>query len=119
MHGPGRLVYIARMALSRIDAIRKILEKTPTDPFPRYGLAMELKNQNLLDEAKAEFDELERRFPDYVPQYLMHFNLLVALKRKDDARALGERGVAACSRKGDTHALGELQGAIDSLDSGD
>src|SRR5579883_2973406 len=93
----------------RLDAIRKILATSPNDPFPRYGLAMELKNLGRLDEARAEFEELERRHPDYVPQYLMHLNVLAALKRKDDAKALGARGVEAARRRGDHHALNELQ----------
>jgi hypothetical protein len=105
--------------MSRIDAIRKIMESAPGDPFPRYGLAMELKNAGRLDEAHAEFEELERRFPDYVAQYLMHHNVLVALRRKDEARAVGERGVAAAQRKGDQHAANELQAALEALDFAD
>jgi hypothetical protein len=103
-------------APSRIDAIRRIMESTPGDPFPRYGLAMELKNTGLLDEAEAAFAELEQRFPDYVPQYLMRHHLLLSLRRKDEARAVCERGLAAAARKGDSHARGELQQALDALD---
>jgi hypothetical protein len=101
---------------ARADAIRKIIDATPNDPFPRYGLAMELKNSGSLDEAHAAFDELERRFPDYAPQYLMHFNVLVALERKPDARALATRGLVAIRKKGDGHAAGELEGALAALD---
>ena len=76
---------------------------------------MELKAQGLLDEARAAFEEVERRFPDYVPQYLMHVNVLASLKQRDAARAVGERGLAAARRKGDSHAHGELQSALDGL----
>src|SRR5438128_2056914 len=107
------------MPPSRLDAIRKILEQAPNDPFPRYGLAMELKNLGRLHEALDAFAELERRHPDYVPQYLMHFNLLVTHKRKDDAKALAARGLAAARKKGDGHAAGELQAAVDQLDETD
>ena len=105
--------------MSRIEAIRKIMDSQPTEPFPRYGLAMELKNGKQLDAALVEFAELERRFPDYVPQYLMHFNLLVELKKKDEARALAERGLASARRSGNNHALGELQQAVDALEDAD
>ena len=104
------------MPLSRLDALKQFVEKSPGDPFPRYGLAMELKSQGRLDEAHAAFVEMEQRFPDYVAQYLMHCNVLAALKRKDDAKAVGARGVEAARRKGDNHALGELQAALDGLD---
>lgn len=106
-------------APARIDAIRKIMEASPKDPFPRYGYAMELKNLGRLDEAVGAFEELERLFPDYVAQYLMHHNVLVSLRRKDDARAVCERGIAAASRKGDAHAAGELRGALDALEYAD
>ena len=99
-----------------IDAIKKIIAVQPNEPFPRYGLAMELKRLGRLDEAHEAFEEMERRFPDYTAQYLMHTNLLVELKRKEEARAVGERGVEAARRKGDAHALGELQSALDNLE---
>lgn len=102
--------------LTRAEAIRRIIATSPSDPFPRYGLAMELKNTGQLDEAHAAFEELESRFPDYPAQYLMHFNVLVGLGRKPDARAVAERGLVALRKKGDQHALGELQGALDQLD---
>ena len=103
----------------RLDAIRKILQQRPEDAFARYGLAMELKNLGRLDEAHAEFEALTKTSPEYVPQYLMHINVLAALKRKDDAKAVGARGLEAARKKGDFHALGELQDAIDSLDNAD
>ncbi|MSP62129.1 MAG: hypothetical protein EXR72_17700 [Myxococcales bacterium] len=105
--------------MSRIDSIRKIVELQPNDPFPRYGLAMELKNGGLLAESTEAFDELERRHPDYLPQYLMHFNVLTSLQRKDDARSLAERGLVAIRKKGDGHAQGELQAALDALSDED
>ena len=107
------------MPPNRLDAIRKFVELSPNDPFPRYGLAMELSNLGRLDDARAEFEELERRAPDYVPQYLMHFNVLIKQKRKDDARALADRGLAAARRKGDGHAANELQAAVEQLEFSD
>jgi predicted Zn-dependent protease len=105
--------------MSRIDAIRKIVESQPNDPFPRYGLAMELRNAERLDEAHAEFEELARRHPDYVPQYLMHVQLLARMSRKDAARAVAEQGLAAARSKGDMHALNEIQAALEGLDAED
>jgi predicted Zn-dependent protease len=102
--------------VARIDAIRKIVESSPNDPFPRYGLAMELKNLGQLDEAEAAFVELEARCPEYVPQYLMRFNLLVEMGKKDEARAVGKRGVEVMRKKGDGHALGEMEGALEGLE---
>jgi hypothetical protein len=102
--------------MSRLDAIRKIVEQSPGDPFPRYGLAMELKNQKLHAEAREEFRALEARFPDYIPQYLMHGNLLVELKLPDEAKAVLTRGLAAARKKGDAHAAGEIESALAALE---
>jgi tetratricopeptide (TPR) repeat protein len=101
--------------MSRIDAIKKIVEQQPNDPFPRYGLAMEYKNAGRHDEAHAAFAELEARHPEYVAQYLMHGNLLASMHRLDEARGVYERGLVAARKKGDGHAAGELQGALDNL----
>jgi Flp pilus assembly protein TadD len=100
-----------------LDVLRKFVEKAPNDPFPRYGLAMELKKLGQRDEAEAEFAELERRHPDYVAQYLMRANNLIDSERLDDARGVLARGIAAAQRKRDGHALGELQGALANLES--
>jgi predicted Zn-dependent protease len=105
--------------MSRIDAIKKIVESQPNDPFPRYGLAMEYKNAGRAEEAHAQFVELETRHPEYVAQYLMHGNLLVTMHQLDEARGVLERGIAAARKKGDSHALGELEGALAGLPTDD
>ncbi len=101
--------------MNRLENIEKIVARTPTDPFARYGLAMELKRLGRNDDAEAAFAELETRHPDYVAQYLMRAQLLSTMQRRDDARAVTERGIAASQKKGDTHALGELRQLLDTL----
>jgi predicted Zn-dependent protease len=101
--------------MSRIDVIKKILEKAPNDPFPRYGLAMEYKNAGMADEAHVTFTELESRHPEYVASYLMHGNLLASMHKLDEARAVYRNGIAAARKKGDAHTLGELESALQTL----
>ena len=105
--------------MSRIEAIQKIVAQSPNDPFPRYGLAMEYKNAGRAEEAHQAFAELETRFPDYVAQYLMHGNVLASLHKIEEAKGVYERGIAAARKKGDAHALGELQGALAGLPTDD
>jgi predicted Zn-dependent protease len=102
--------------MSRIDNIRKIVEQQPNDPFARYGLAMELKNAGQGDEAHAQFEELEKRHPEYVAQFLMHANLLRDLGRRDDAKQCLERGIAVAAKVRNQHALGEMQDALAALE---
>jgi predicted Zn-dependent protease len=98
--------------MDRVATFQTFIARSPNDPFPRYGLAMELKSRGDLAGAKATFDELLTRFPDYVPTYLMAGGTMAALGDKPAAAAIYEAGVAAATRKGDSHARGELQAAL-------
>src|SRR5438067_4335574 len=75
----------APSSMDRIATFRSFISRTPTDPFPRYGLAMEYKTRGELAEAWAVFSELIEKFPDYVPTYLMAGGTLFGLGRKAEA----------------------------------
>ncbi len=98
--------------MDRIATFKSFISRTPTDPFPRYGLAMELKTRGELAEAWATFSELLEKFPDYVPSYLMAGGTLVALSRKDEAAEIYRRGMDVAARRGDQHARRELESAL-------
>ena len=100
------------MAGSRIEALKRFIAARPDDPFPRYGLALEYKNGGRLAEARDEFAGLMQAHPDYTAAYLHAGNVSVALGDRGEARAIFERGIAACVRRGDAHAKGELEGAL-------
>ena len=100
---------------ARADVLRKMIAARPDDPFPRYGLAMELRNTGQRDDAHAEFAALEEKFADYVPAYLMHGQLLVEMGRGEDAKGVLTRGIAVAQKKADGKALGEMQTLLDSL----
>jgi tetratricopeptide (TPR) repeat protein len=100
---------------SRIELLRGFMAQRPEDPFPHYALALEYKNAGDLAAAWETFESLLDRHADYVAAYLHAGNTLVALGRQVDARAVYERGMAACTRKGDSHAHGELAGALSLL----
>src|SRR5262245_60640279 len=102
--------------MDRVSAFRSFIEKSPSDPFPRYGLAMELKNQGKLAEASDAFAELLTTFPDYVPSYLMAGNTASALGHPDRARDIYTRGIATARTRGDLHAAKELEAALAELD---
>jgi tetratricopeptide (TPR) repeat protein len=104
--------------MGRIEQLKQFVEANPRDPFPRYGLAIELKNGGRLEEAERAFSELLNRFPDYTPAYLHAGNVLKELKRRDEALRVYRAGVEACARKRDGHAQGELEGALAELEAG-
>ena len=98
--------------MDRIATFRTFIDKSPRDPFPRYGLAMEFKSQGRLAEARAAFDELFASFPDYVPGYLHAAAVLTSLGERDTATETLRRGIAAAIAKSDGHARKELEAAL-------
>ena len=95
--------------------LSEFAKKQPNDPFPHYGLAIEYKNLGRLDDAARTFADLIARHPEYTAAYLHAGNVLVELGRRDEARATYQAGIVACRKKGDAHALGELEGALAAL----
>lgn len=99
----------------RIEAFRTFVARSPDDPFARYSLAMALRTASRADEAVAEFRELARRAPEYVPTYLMLGQALEALGRDGEAAQAYQDGVAQATRKNDAHAASELTQALEAV----
>ncbi len=103
--------------MDRIATFKSFISRTPTDPFPRYGLAMEYKGSGKLDDAWTAFQELLTDFPDYVPTYLMAGGTLVALGRQGEASTVFQKGIEVAGKRGDLHAKKELESALAELGS--
>jgi tetratricopeptide (TPR) repeat protein len=101
--------------VDRIATFQSFIQRSPRDPFPRYGLAMEHKARGDLEASRRAFEELLGAFPDYVPAYLQLGGVLTSLGHRDDAREVMTRGVAAATARGDLHARGELESALAAL----
>ena len=91
------------------------IAQKPSDPFPRYALALEYKNAGRLDEARAVFSELMSLCPDYTATYLHAGDLLSKMGLKEDARSVFQTGITVASRRGDSHARGEIESALVAL----
>ena len=87
------------------------------DSFARYGLAMEYSGSGQTEQALAEFDQLSKDHPDYVPGYFMAAQTLAKVGRTDDARERLQVGITAAVRTGNAHAQGEMQEMLDDLSS--
>lgn len=97
--------------MDRLAMLKSMAQARPDDPFPTYGLAMELKKLGQLDEAKATFSSLLERHPTYVPSYLMFANLLVERGETPQATSILDRGIEVARNAGEEHALSELEAA--------
>ena len=95
----------------RLAYLEKITSEGSKDPFAWYGLALEYRNLDRAEDALRTFETLRAATPDYVPMFLMCGQLLVKMGRIDDAKAWLEAGIAAAKKKGDSHALSELEAA--------
>ncbi len=107
------------MAIDRLATFRAFIVKSPNDPFPRYGLAMELRTRGDLEGAVAAFAELTEKFPEYVPPYLMAGGVLAQLARRADAAQCYRRGIEVAAAKSDSHAKKELEAALAELETDD
>ncbi len=104
--------YASRLASSRIDILRQLVEQNPTSTFARYGLAMEYIKAGELESAMAEFQAVLATDPTYSAAYFHGGQTLEKLHRPDEARELYRQGVAQTR---DAHARAELQTALDIL----
>jgi tetratricopeptide (TPR) repeat protein len=100
---------------NRLEILKSMVEQNPADSFSRYGLAMEYRNTGDLERAMREFHELKRLNPDYAATYFHAGQTLERLGKIEEAREMYQEGIEVTTRKGDMHARGELQGAIDML----
>lgn len=103
------------MSSSRLETLKELVSQNPSDAFLRYGLAMEYRNGGDLEGSVREFRAIIAASPDYSPAYFHGGQTLERMGRADEARELYETGVEVTRRKGESHALAEMQGALDLL----
>jgi tetratricopeptide (TPR) repeat protein len=99
----------------RLEILKTMIEKNPSDSFARYGLAMEYANRGDLEQAVAEHRMLLASDENYAASYFHGGQALEKLGRVEEAREIYERGIEVTARTGDAHTQSELQAALDML----
>jgi predicted Zn-dependent protease len=99
----------------RLAFLQKTTADGSTDPLAWYGLAMEYRKLERWDEALQTFIALRALKPDYVAMYLMCGQMLESIARSDDAREWLLAGIDQAQKKGDGHAVSELESALATL----
>ena len=100
---------------TRRQVLEEFVQKSPTDPFSRYGLAMECISTGDAAAAIRNFDLLLKQNADYIPAYLMYGQLLVRASRPDEAKHILMIGIAAAGKKGDQHAVSEMEALLSEI----
>src|SRR5438105_3445699 len=93
----------------RLAYLEKLTREGSKDPFHWYALANDYKGAERWDEALQTYTTLRTQHPDYVPAYLICGQMLAGRGRTDEAREWLEAGLSAAQKKGDSHALSEIQ----------
>jgi tetratricopeptide (TPR) repeat protein len=104
------------MEQTKLDKLKNLVEKNPSDAFVRYGLALEYRNLGLEESARDCFEQLLEENPDYVPTYLQFGQMLIGLDEIERAREVLTRGVEVAQSQGDLQASSELSEALGALD---
>ncbi len=100
----------------RLDMLDMMTTQKPDDPFVWYARAMELRSLERRDDALGALRDVSRKFPHYVPTYLMAAQLAVELGQIQEARELATLGIEKARSAGDGHAASELTSFLGSLD---
>jgi tetratricopeptide (TPR) repeat protein len=101
--------------MDRVAMLKEILADNPNDLFAHYGLAMEYANAGDTAAALAEYEKIVAMDPNYVPAYQMGGQLLLNLRRDEEARQWFDKGIEAARRTGNQHAESEMQGILETL----
>ena len=99
----------------RMGQLQRMLEKSPNDPFLLYGIAMELRKVKNYPAAVEFFDRTIAADPGYCYAYYHRGQVREEAGDEEAARQSYRDGIAAAIRKGDAHARGELEAALELL----
>lgn len=96
----------------RLSMLEKLTASPAADAFAWYGLAMEYRNEQRIEDALQAFQALRSKFPDYLAQYLMAGQLLLDEQRPEEALPWLQQGLLVAKAQNDSKAVGELEGAL-------
>jgi Tfp pilus assembly protein PilF len=103
------------MATNRLEILKQMVGQDPNNSFARYGLAMEYASSGSFENAAAEFRALLERDENYCAAYYHGGQAFEKLGQVEEARDLYEKGIEACTRKGDVHTRLEIEAALSLL----
>jgi Tfp pilus assembly protein PilF len=100
----------------RMVKLQRMLEKAPGDAFLLYGIGLEFKKAG---DAKRAIEFLEKVIavdPGYCYAYHQRGLAYESLGDVESARRSYREGMEAAREKGDGHAYGEIEGALQMIE---
>ena len=104
------------MTTSRLEAMRAMVAKNPSNALARFGLANEALKAQLYEEAAENLREYLDRHDDEGNGYGRLAEALIKLGRIDDARQALHRGIDASRRFGHPGMVNEFEARLDELE---
>lgn len=101
--------------MARAEQLKAMLEKDPDDVFLNFSLGMEFKSTDDFDSALRQFDRVIELDATYLSAYLRKGEVLVAMRRFDDARASLDRAAEVARQSGDQHMLDNVNELLEQL----
>jgi tetratricopeptide (TPR) repeat protein len=95
--------------------LQAMLERSPNDPFLLYGIALEHKKAGDTGRALEFLDRTIAADPGYCYAYYQQGQIREMVGDEPGARQAYQAGIAAAAKKGDAHARGELEAALELL----
>lgn len=100
------------MPTTRIEQLLAFLAQDESDPFLRHALGLEYLKAGDLTAARAQFETVTSRFPDYIGTYYHLGKLLEQLGEQEQALVIYRQGMKRATTLNDRHALRELREAF-------
>lgn len=104
------------MSESRIEQLKKLIEKDPSNPLGRYGLANELFKSELYEDAIVEINEYLKLKEDEGAVYRMLAECYMRMGNIEEAKQSYSKGIEAANRHGHPSMAEEFEESIEFLD---
>jgi predicted Zn-dependent protease len=99
---------VIKPELTRRQKIEVMLADQPRDVFLRYGLALEMVNEQECEPAIILLQQLCVETPPYVPAFFRCAQIMADMSRFEEARKFLREGIEVARLQGDLHAAAEM-----------
>src|SRR5208337_3143391 len=103
------------MSTGRLEKLSAMLEKSPGDTFLLYAIALEHRKSGDPDKALQYLDQVIQHDWGYCYAYHQKGQILESRNDVEGARRAYQQGIDAARKKGDAHAQGEIEAALQSI----